>query len=130
MDEKGIEKRIRAIEQDIDSMRKALNIIAEENNILKMDSTNIVIERMKLKKEREKIYDDWIKRLKEYETCLDEEYSKIESMVCDIKENCENLYEENQALISEKSKGLLKEILKQARLLKEKTGDNPFESLK
>lgn len=125
-----LEKRLNRIEQDIESVRKGLNIIAEENNILKRDSTNVVIEKMKLKKEREKLYDDWIKRLKEYETCLDEEYSKIESMVCDIMENCENLYEENKVLISEKSKGLLKEILKQARLSKEKTGENPFESLK
>lgn len=129
MDEKEINKRLDKAEKEIEALRKDLNIIAEENNILRLDLADTLIEKVKVRNAKKKIYQEYLEEIEKYENHINEEYKKTQEIIEGLQETNDQLCREKKILLSERSNGLLKEVLKQARTSKKRTGENPFELL-
>ncbi len=94
---------------------------------MKIDLANRTIEKLKIRKEREKFYREQIKQTDEYDEKYSERISTSRKILDEINEKYDKLYEENKILLSEKSEIILEEMLKRAREIMEETGENPFE---
>lgn len=122
MEKSDIEKRIGEIEKQINKLEK-------ENDILKIELGNSIIKQYHLEDIKRDFIQEHIKNTTNLEEQVEEEVDRMKEYIKTLKERCEELEKENQILLSERSKGLLKEVLRQALISKKKTGENPFEKI-
>lgn len=122
MTDKNIEKRIKEIEE-------RLSKLEEENNILKIELGNSIIEKYYLDEAKQTFIDRHITQTAKMEEQVEEEINQLQEYIKIMKNRCEELERENKIFLSERTKGMLKEVVKQAKMSKRKTGKNPFELL-
>lgn len=117
---KDIEERLLLVE-------KRIEVLEEENDILKNELGNSIIEKVKLQKAKEKFVETQIAQDERYDAEIRQEILKREKFIREISERCNEIEKENAVLLSERSKGLLKETIRQAKISKKRTGENPFD---
>ncbi len=120
MDKDNMEKRINEIEKRIDDLEK-------ENDILKIELGDSIVEKYHLDEAKKIFIDRHIEQTEKMEIQISEEINQMQEYIESLKKRCKELEAENKILLSERLGGLLKEVVKQGKISKKKTGENPFE---
>ena len=116
-------------ERTIIEIEERLKKLEKENDVLKIELGNSIIEKYHLGEAKQRFIDIHIAQEAKLEEQIAEEVKQMQEYIKILKERCEDLEKENKFLLSERSGGMLKEVLKQAKTLKKKTGENPFENI-
>lgn len=114
------------IQEKLLMIEERLKKLEDENNILKIEYANSIIEKVKLDEAKGKFVSNQITQNEKYVSIIDEEVNRLLGYIDKLKERINEVETENKILLSERENGLLKEVLRQAEKLKKKTGENPF----
>lgn len=117
------------IQKKLLEIKERLKKLEEENNILKIELGNSIIEKYHLDETKRIFTERHIAQTTKMEEQITEEVNQMQEYIKILKQRCEELEKENQVLFSERSKGLLKEVIRQAKISKKKNGGNPFDLL-
>lgn len=122
MEKDGIERRLTEIEERI-------NKLENENDILKIELGNSIIGHYRLEEIKKDFIQTHIENAARLEEQMNSELDQMKDYIKTLKQRCSDLEKENRILLSERSTGILKEVLRQAEVSKKKTGKNPFENV-
>ncbi|MDE5758607.1 MAG: hypothetical protein K2H85_08345 [Allobaculum sp.] len=117
----------RDLEKTLSEIEERISKLEKENDILTLELGRSIVEKVKLVEAKDKFISMQIQQNEKYERQLEEEYPKLENHVKTLRNRLSEVERENAILLSERSEGLLKEVLRQGRKEQERTCENPSE---